>query len=134
MPHSFEVAGAPSQQGSKKHVGRGRMVETAKGLPAWRAAVVAAARLSHGPHWETLDGPLKVELTVYLARPKSTRFKDYPAGPADLDKMQRAIGDALTIAGTIKDDARIVTWHASKRWAVGCEPGAHITITEIRAT
>lgn len=131
MPHTFQVTGAPSQQGSKKHVGNGRMVETAKGLPAWRAAVIAAARDSHGPHWETLDGPLKVELTVYLARPKTTRFKDYPAGPADLDKQMRAIGDALTIAGTIKDDARIVTWHASKRWAIGCEPGAHITITEI---
>lgn len=128
MAHMIEVAGTPSQQGSKRHVGGGRMVEMSKRLPAWRAAVVAAARESHGPGWEALDGPLVVGLTVYLARPRTTKYPDYPAGAPDLDKMQRAIGDALTIAGTIKDDARIVTWQAKKRWAIGCEPGAVISI------
>lgn len=131
MTHTFTVTGTPAAQGSKKHVGNGRMVETAKGLPGWRAAVVAAAKASHGPLWVPLDGPLVVTLTVYLARPRTTKFPDYPAGAPDTDKLQRAIGDALTIAGTIHDDARIVTWHASKRWAVGCEPGAHVTIRPV---
>lgn len=128
MAHTISVTGKPSQQGSKKHVGNGRMAEMAKHLPAWRKTVIAAARESHGPDWDPLDGPLTVGLTVYLARPKTTKYPDYPAGAPDLDKLQRAIGDALTLAGTIKDDARIVTWNAKKRWAIGCEPGAVITI------
>ena len=128
MAHEFTVVGTPSQQGSKRHVGNGRMVEMSKRLPAWRATVIRAARESHREGWEALDGPLVVGLTVYLARPRSTKFPDYPAGAPDLDKLQRAIGDALKLAGTIHDDARIVTWHARKRWAVGCEPGAVISI------
>ncbi|HEY9356511.1 MAG TPA: RusA family crossover junction endodeoxyribonuclease [Arthrobacter sp.] len=128
VAHEISVTGRPAQQGSKKHVGGGRMVEMAKRLPAWRKAVVAAAKESHGPEWEPLDGALVVGLTVYLPRPKGTKYPDYPAGPPDTDKLQRAIGDALTQAGTIADDARIVTWHAHKRWAVGCEPGATIRV------
>jgi Holliday junction resolvase RusA-like endonuclease len=126
--HHILVTGTPAAQGSKKHVGGGTMVETSKNLPRWRKAVIEAAKNSHGPDWEPLDGCLTVNLTIWLARPKTTKFKDEPAGAPDLDKLQRAVGDALTIAGTIKDDARITTWAASKRWAIGCEPGATITI------
>jgi len=128
MAHEITVTGKPSQQGSKRHVGNGRMVEMSKTLPAWRKAIIDAARDAQGPGWEALDGALTVGLTVYLARPRTTKFPEYPAGAPDLDKMQRAVGDALKLAGTIVDDARIVTWHARKRWAVGCEPGAVISI------
>lgn len=127
--HHISVIGAAAPQGSKSSVGNNRFVESSKALPAWRKAVIAAAKNSHGPAWEALDGPLDVSLTVWIARPKTTKFGDYPAGTPDLDKLQRAVGDALTIAGTIKDDARIVDWNAKKRWAIGCEPGATITIT-----
>lgn len=126
--HQILVTGHPAQQGSKKHVGAGRMVEMDKKLPGWRKLVIAAAQATHGPHWEPLDGCLTVNLTVWLPRPKTTKYPDEPAGTPDLDKLQRAVGDALTQAGTIADDARITTWNASKRWAVGCEPGATITI------
>ena len=37
--------------------------------------------------------------------------------PPDLDKLQRAVGDALSInAGLIKDDAQIIEWHARKEY------------------
>lgn len=128
MSHHISVLGAAAPQGSKSHVGNGRMIESSKILPKWRKAIIAAAKQSHGPEWEPLDGPLVVTFTAWLRRPPGTKFKDYPAGPPDTDKLQRAVGDALTIAGTIKDDARITTWIAKKRWAIGCEPGATITI------
>lgn len=126
--HRIDVIGAPATQGSKKHVGQGRMVEMDKKLPKWRAAVVEAAQATHGPDWEPLDGYLTVGLTVWLPRPKTTKYPDEPAGTPDLDKLQRAVGDALTQAGTIADDARITSWNAKKRWAIGCQPGATITI------
>ena len=128
---SFFVPGKAAAQGSKRHVGRGVMVEMSKDLPAWRTAVANAARTAHQGR-PTIDGPVAVAMTVYVQRPKTTRFKTYPAGPKDLDKQQRAVGDALTASGVIKDDARIVHWDAWKRWATPeTPPGAHITITEL---
>jgi len=122
--------GTPAPQGSKKHVGGGRMVEVSKNLPAWRAAVEAAARLAAGPGWVPWDGPVSVSGTVGILRPGSTKFKDFPAGAPDLDKIQRAIGDALEKSRLITNDARIVHWDIRKVWAVGV-PGADLTIREI---
>lgn len=128
---SFFVPGKAAAQGSKRHVGRGVMVEMSKDLPAWRTAVANTARAAHQGR-PTIDGPVAVALTVYVQRPKATRFKTYPAGPKDLDKQQRAVGDALTASGVIRDDARIVHWDAWKRWATDATPpGASITITEL---
>ena len=43
------------------------------------------------------------------------------ASPPDVDKLQRAVGDALKKARILTDDSRIVQWIAGKRWA---PPGA----------
>jgi crossover junction endodeoxyribonuclease RusA len=127
---TFHAFGAAATQGSMKSLGRGRMAHSNPRLGAWRKTLIHHAQQAMGKDWEPLDGPLIVHLDVYLRRPKSTKFKDYPAGAPDLDKLQRAVGDALTMSGAIKDDARIVSWHAHKKWAVGIEPGAYITIYE----
>lgn len=125
---SFFVPGKAAAQGSKRHVGRGVMVEMSKDLPAWRTAVADAARAAHQGR-PTIDGPVAVALTIYLPRPKRSRFKVYPAGPPDTDKLQRAVGDALTTSGVIRDDARIVHWDAWKIWhSEANPPGAHISI------
>lgn len=122
--------GTPAPQGSKKSVGRNRFVEASKGLPAWRAAVEAAARLAAGPGWVPWDGPVSVSGTVSILKPGTTKFKDHPAGPPDLDKLQRGIGDALTKSRLITDDSRIVHWDIRKVWATGV-PGADLVIREI---
>jgi len=124
--------GAPATQGSKKAFIRGKkvvMVEMDEKLPAWRSAVEAAARLAAGPDWKTIDGPVSISGEVRLRKPDTTKFGDMPAGPPDLDKLQRAIGDALTKSGVIKDDARIVHWNIRKVWATTL-PGTAITITQ----
>jgi crossover junction endodeoxyribonuclease RusA len=130
MSVHIDAKGAPAAQGSMRHIGNGRMISMSKKLPGWRKAVIAAAKDAHGEDFEPLDGALTVHLDLYLSRPATTKFPDYPAGTPDLDKLQRAIGDALKLAGTITDDARIVSWHAHKHWAIGREPGALITIYE----
>jgi crossover junction endodeoxyribonuclease RusA len=59
---------------------------------------------------------MSVTVLFQLQKPESAK-RDYPTVPPDLDKLQRAIGDALSIdAGYIKDDAQIVEWHATKQY------------------
>ncbi len=131
-PRSLRVVahGSPAAQGSKKHVGNGRMVEMSKKLPGWRAAVEAAARLAAGPGWVPIDAAVRITGEIRLLKPRTTKYPDYPAGMPDLDKLQRAIGDALTKSRVIADDARIVHWDIQKVWAEGL-PGMDITIEEI---
>lgn len=134
-PVRIVVHGAPATQGSKKGFIRGKkvvLVEMDDKLPAWRAAVEAAARLATGPNWATWDGAVSVSGTIQLRKPATTKYPDSPAGAPDLDKLQRAIGDALTKSGVIKDDARIVHWDIRKVWADNV-PGADLTITQEQA-
>ena len=82
-------------------------------------------------HGEPLDLPLEVTAVFYLPRPKRPKFWA-PATTPDCDKLQRALGDALTSAGVIKDDSRIVTWHATKAWHPTGFTGVHIEIKELK--
>ena len=126
------VEGAPATQGSKKAFKRGKkivLVEMDTKLPAWRLAVETAAREAAGDHWKPLNGPLSIHGTIHLPKPRTTKYKTHPLGPPDLDKLQRAIGDALTKSEVITDDARIVHWNIRKAWATD-KPGATLTITQ----
>lgn len=140
LPHDLEpnpttltvtAYGTPVGQGSKKHVGNGRMVEVAKGHRRWRGVVEAATRqaMTNNPAWDTTHTALWLTADFYMPRPKSHyrtgRFAHElrPNAPGwlcatgtDLDKLVRAVGDALTCAGAIVDDRRIVAIHAVKRY------------------
>jgi len=131
-PRSLRIVahGSPAAQGSKKHVGNGRMVEMSKKLPGWRADVEAAARLAAGPAWLPINAAVSVTGEIRLLKPRTTKYPDAPAGAPDLDKLQRAIGDALTLSCVITDDARITHWNIRKVWAENL-PGMDITIQEI---
>lgn len=123
----FRVYGEPAPQGSKRHVGGGRMIESSKKLPAWRKAVTDAAR-TVAPK-QPLDCPVSVQATFWVPKPQKPRFNT-PAVPPDTDKLCRAVGDALEQAGVLKNDARITHWNAHKHYADQHNPpGAHITIT-----
>lgn len=124
----FRVEGVPAPQGSKSQSRNGHMYEANKRLKPWRNKVTAAARLAH--HAPPIDAPVEVIAKFYLPRPKRPKF-DQPATPADLDKYQRAIGDALTQAGVVKDDARIVHWDAWKRYHPGGWVGVEVLVREV---
>lgn len=128
------LPGDPQQQGSKRPLGPGRpFIEMNRNLAPWRADAVhylqAAAREQWGPSFGVpLTDPVRVEATFVYARPKghygtgrnAGRVKDgaptYKTSAPDLDKLQRALGDALTQAGVVRDDALIVSWSTSKQW------------------
>lgn len=124
----FFVEGTPAPQGSKVSYGKGQMVESSKKLKPWRdrVTVVAKTRVLDEP----MDGHLRLIVNFYLPAPLKSKFGSRPAGTPDLDKLVRAVGDALTASKLIKDDARIVSLIAHKHWTLDT-PGAEITIERL---
>ena len=126
---TFHVVGVAAAQGSKKYVGHGRMVESSKAVGPWRESVRAAALAAMGDDWTPLDGPLHVAIAFHLPRPKGhygtgrnagvvkPSAPRYPAGKPDIDKLTRAILDAVTSAGAWRDDSQVVQLRANKVWS-----------------
>ncbi len=79
--------------------------------------MTAARRLGAAPAFP-LDGPLAVHATFTLRRPATVR-RPTPATRPDLDHLIRAACDALTQAGAITDDGRIVELFARKTYPAG---------------
>lgn len=110
-PITITVFGNPAPQGSKRHVGRGVMVESSKAVKPWREAVKASALdvMAEAP---ALDGPLLVRMVFTLRKPASApkRRRTWPDRIPDVSKLVRATEDALTEAGVWADDARVVEY------------------------
>lgn len=121
------IPGRPATQGSKRHVGGGRMIEMDKKLPAWRSAIKLVCGVKY--RGEPIDQPVTVDATFYLPRPKRPTFP-VPATKPDGDKLARALGDGLEQAGVLANDSRITEWHTRKRYADQEHPiGAHVVVT-----
>lgn len=116
---AFYALGQPAPQGSKRHVGRGVMVESSKQVAPWREAVKAAG-YGAGP---CLDGPLVVRMIFTLPRPASAKKTERaPYRTPDLSKLARATEDAITDIGLWADDARVAEYaRLAKVWA-GYDP------------
>lgn len=140
-PVRFFTPGVPAPEGSHKYVGYrgGRPVVTHDNprLAAWRTLVTRDARnATHTAGWDTPhDGPVAVEAHFYLPRPKRPRFTDHAATKPDLDKLARAVGDALAApGGPLAEDSRIIAWALTKSWATdGQPPGVDVIVTPIDA-
>ncbi|MEV8324604.1 RusA family crossover junction endodeoxyribonuclease [Kitasatospora sp. NPDC056731] len=109
----------PAPQGSKRHVGRGRLVEQSLRVKPWRQAVHDAAEAAvKSANRAPLDGPLSIEVALTVRKPASapkTRIT-WPTtrDSGDIDKLLRSTFDSLTTAGAIADDSRIVEVVARK--------------------
>ncbi|MGV9181826.1 RusA family crossover junction endodeoxyribonuclease [Arcanobacterium canis] len=134
---SFEVAGDPKTQGSMTHVGGGRMIHNPE-LVVWRNRVQAAAvraALARGIRIP-IDDPVHVEAHFRLEKP-GRPGKPLGATGLDLDKLQRAIGDALSPDAKVRqgkvlsNDNRIVSWQASKHWAKPGDEGVSVSVVII---
>jgi crossover junction endodeoxyribonuclease RusA len=148
MPDTFSIfiPGEAAPQGSKRHVGKGVMVESSKRVRPWRDLIVTMCLERTRAGDAGFVGPVDVWLTFRFDRPKhhygTGRNKNllkpaaptYPRTGGDLDKLMRAVADALGRkhgAGVIADDADIVTFNAAKRYATPLAPvGCDITITQ----
>lgn len=123
----FFVEGIPRPQGSKRAIGRGRMVEQSKYLPGWRREVSRVAEAAAAGR--VFMGPVALLLDFYILRGKTVKRRQ-PTVPPDLDKLARAIADGITTAGVWGDDAQVVVLHARKEY-VGDTPGVDVTIREL---
>lgn len=129
---SFEVPGKPAPQGSKRHVGNGRMIESSTEVGPWRERIaIAAHNAMRATGQQMLGCAVDVRLDFVMPRPKSTpRSRTEPAiKRPDLDKLCRAFFDAITSV-LIRDDSQVTGLRATKRLALPDEsPGLEVTVT-----
>ena len=111
-------------QGSKRHVGRGIMVEMCKRVEPWKKAVrVEANKVVK----EIIIEPVHVELVFWFRRPVSHLNAEgepkqsapkYPnRRQGDIDKLCRSTLDALTLSA-IADDSQVVSLQARKYYCL----------------
>lgn len=139
----FRVAGRYATEGSLRPVmtrgGKLRNIpQNPNHLKVWRAKVAYSARIAAVGR-ELAGQPVNVRIVFTRARPASHRYADgslrenAPAWPTrhghgDVDKLARAVLDALQDVHVIEDDVHVVGLMSSKRW--WREDGAVITIEE----
>lgn len=125
------VPGQAAPQGSKRHVGRGIMVESSKAVAPWRTTVAYHVAEVYGVD-KVLDCPLHVGIMFVMKRPAGAPKRTTPPAVKrpDLDKLTRAVLDALS--GIVyRDDSLITILTVSKRIAeIGETPGAQIIVSE----
>lgn len=113
MQWSFQVEGQPQPQGSLVAVAPGVVAQSNKKLLphreliAWRAK---EAGVTPSEGWVSLN------LTFVLNRPKSVK-RLFATVPPDLDKLVRAVGDALK-GVAYRDDAQVTVTIAQKRYVL----------------
>ena len=144
MTVAFTVYGEPAPQGSKtvarSSSGATHVREDNPNTEPWRNAVAAAAAEAMDGR-DPIGGPVRLEVAFVFARPRSHfgtgrnagRLKasapHYAAKVPDVDKLVRAVGDALS-GIVLVDDSRIVELVASKHYG---SPAAHVTVSELLA-
>ena len=140
------VAGDPAPQGSKrafrnKHSGKIQQVESSKRVAPWREDIRQAVLAETVTRSLVTAEPLAVELDFRLrrpvahhisanrARPVRANAPTHPAGKPDVDKLARAVLDAIGSAGTVwVDDSQVVTLTAAKRYAINNTTGVDIRV------
>lgn len=137
MTVTFTILGLPAPQGSKTKMPNGALVEGSsttgrEKLRDWRTACIAAAA-DQATLAGRMSGALELTVQFRFPMPASTPKRDHPqrlkATKPDLDKLVRALGDALKLGGLIDDDARIARLTCEKIETVEwC--GAVVTIGE----
>ena len=143
---TFDVHGVPAPKGSLKHVGNGRLVEQLKASGPWMTRVRAVAlEAAYARGWTHDGGGVRVEVEFVLPRPKTVRRTLPITRRADLDKLCRAVLDALTDVpahpargkagkpGLLTDDSTVVDLVATKRYPSGPTQfvGARITLKDV---
>ncbi len=125
------VSGHAAPQGSKRHVGHGVMVESCQRVKPWRESIRSALTKDDGRPVQCFEGAIACSLEFVLPRPKSTPKRTTPPAvkKPDIDKLGRAVLDAVTSAGVIGDDSQIVELSAKKRLAeINETPGMRLRL------
>jgi Holliday junction resolvase RusA-like endonuclease len=116
--------------------GRPRITSAAKGLKEWRALVANCAQEQTNMWTCSPNEAVGLHLVFFMPRPKGHYGKsglkpsapEYPVKKPDLDKLVRAVGDAL-VPVLLHDDNQVVWISATKQYACKAEPpGVQVTL------
>jgi len=117
----FRVDGQPIPQGSMKVINGHVIHSQGSALAAWRSAIALAAKKAGA--FPTRD-PITITMAFVFQRPKTVKRLE-PTVPPDLDKLVRAVLDALTAIAYI-DDGQVIELYAKKMY--GLSPGVKIQV------
>lgn len=121
------VDGIPRPQGSKRHVGGGRMIEASKYVDEWRKHVsVQVAMEWNDDRFLDKHTAVKVHLNFRMPRPKTVDALHHVVRP-DIDKLARAVLDAIT-GLVIYDDSQVVQLLVTKCYDQ--RPGVVIRVSQ----
>lgn len=112
-------------------------------LKAYQAAIerdTLAVTLQRG--WTPLAGALRVTLTIEFPRPKRHYLangtvredaprRPYPCKRGDIDKLERAVLDAIVKGMLMHDDNQIVDLQTSLYWSMDRKPRTSIVAAEL---
>lgn len=141
MTINIEVVGNPKGQPRPRAAMRGkhaRVYDDRKHpVYTWRQMIALAAQPLRPA--QPIDGPVRVDYTLYFARPAShfNRKGLKPTAPhwytskPDRDNADKAILDVLTELGFWHDDAQVCAGEIKKVYATGRLPGAVIQVQAI---
>jgi Holliday junction resolvase RusA-like endonuclease len=128
---TFWVDGVPTPQGSKTRTPYG-FREANPRLPAWRRAVLAAARDALGGR----DGfaphvPVVLSAQFFFVRGRTVK-RIWMTTKPDLSKLVRAIEDSMTAATVWADDSQVVRYsRLEKRYADDDRPGVLVNVRRL---
>lgn len=137
--YSLTIPGRAVPQGSKRHIGGGRLIEASKKLRPWRKHVTAVAQNAPQRPRQMIHGAVRVDALVTFQRPKShftgkgalkRTAPEYPGKSyGDSDKLLRALLDALGDARFYADDSQATDARCRKRF--GDEDYVSIIVEEL---
>lgn len=130
------VPGTPVPKGSlhcvTPHVGGRRSVlKSDERLETWENALAQTIAYRSGVlRRDPLQGPVELLVDFEVKRPARPKYPDAPIGhgKGDLDKLVRAVGDALTGARVFTDDALITRIVAEKVYSPTGSEGARVEL------
>lgn len=136
---SFFVPSAPVAQPRQRHAVIGGQVRnyTTKDHPVHQFKRDIQTEAYNAYEGKPLDGPIRLELTFLLPRPKSIVWKKklmprlWARVKPDFDNLAKAVCDALN--GILwADDSQVVDASVKKMYAAGGEePGVYVLVTEL---
>ncbi len=149
MRLSIAAIGRPAPQGSKQLGGAGQLLEQSAYLPAWRQAVKVAtfeAYARQGIPAKLLPlfpagTPVVIESLTFFVGPDQCRADgtDEPVGTPDIDKLLRAVLDALggakgnhKSARCFADDSQVVEIRGLRKVRATTQMGALIVVSDGR--
>lgn len=131
---ALRPVGDPQPQGSISYKGHrgGKPIMTSANdnLKPWRAIVAQAAQEALPPDWQPLDEPVMISAKFWVKRPLRP-VHELPDRNPDLDKLLRAVLDALETAGVYVNDSRVTDFgRISERYTDEHNPVGALIVVE----